>query len=194
MRVAVESYLDYRKRFGEELKDKAPLIREQFNIQDHLRIQNPRFLSERMIAHLVNQSLKRSGVKTSEAMRSHAFRKGFMSICERTGMKSINVKMLLGHDIGVSGHCYRPEDSDILEDYMTHAADALTIDPTKRLERENAELRKDYLAELGDLREEFNEMKIYLANLGKERQKKLVNEFVQRSGDELQDQCFEAEA
>ena len=70
-------------------------------------------------------------------------------------------------------------------------ADELTIDPTKRLERENAELRKDYLAELGDLREEFNEMKMYLTSLGKERQKKLVNEFVLKSNDELQDQCFE---
>jgi hypothetical protein len=57
-----------------------------------------------------------------------------MTECERCGMKSINVKMLLGHDIGISGHYYRPSESDVLEDYMTHAADALTIDPTKRLE------------------------------------------------------------
>jgi hypothetical protein len=112
--------------------------------------------------YLVDQALKRSGVKTSEAMRSHAFRKGFKSICERSGMKSINVEMLLGHNIGVSGHYYRPADSDILEDYMTHAADALMIDPTQRLQKENQELRKtqkDYLAELGDLRHEFDKMK-----------------------------------
>jgi hypothetical protein len=37
---------DRDKRFGEELKDKAPLIREQFNIGDRLHIQNPGFLSE----------------------------------------------------------------------------------------------------------------------------------------------------
>ena len=56
-------------------------------------------------------------------------------------------------------------------------------DPTKRLEKENEELRKDYLAELCDLREEFNEMKVYLTNLDKERRKKLVNEFVLKSND-----------
>ena len=75
-------------------------------------------------------------------MRSHAWRKGFKSICEQSGMKSINVEILLGHDIGVSGHYYRPVESDILEDYMTHAADALTIDPTQRLKQENEKLRK----------------------------------------------------
>lgn len=88
-------------------------------------------------------------------MRSHAFRKGFKSICEQSGMKSINVELLLGHDIGVSGHYYRPVESDVLEDYMTHPADALAIDPTQRLKQENAQLRKyqtDYLAELGVLR------------------------------------------
>jgi hypothetical protein len=63
-----------------------------------------------------------------------------------------------------------------------------------RLERENAELRKDYLAGLGELREEFNEMKQMFVNLQRGTQKKLVNEFLQRTGDELQDQCWEYEA
>lgn len=159
---AIQEYLQTSRRFGEEINDKTPLIREQFNIDDKLRIQYPKPISHRMVMYLVDQALKRSGVKTSEAMRSHAFRKGFKSICERSGMKSINVEMLLGHNIGVSGHYYRPADSDILEDYMTHAADALTIDPTQRLQKENQELRKaqkDYLAELGDLRHEFDKMK-----------------------------------
>ena len=187
--IAIDSYLDYRKRFGEDvlkLKDKAPLIREQFNIDDKLRIQNPRFLSDRMITHLVDDALKRSGVKTSEARRSHAFRKGFKSICEQSGMKSINVEMLMGHNIGVSGHYYRPAESDILEDYMAHAADALTIDDTQRLKQENVELRKtqsDYLAELGDLRHEFNEMKQLFVHLSKGSQKQLVDEFYQKVGD-----------
>ena len=88
-------------------------------------------------------------------------------------MKSINVEMLLGHDIGVSGHFYRPAESDILEDYMTYAADALTIDPTQRLKQENAELKKtqsDYLADVGDLCHDFNEMKQLPVHLSKENQ------------------------
>ena len=107
----------------------------------------------------------KAGVKTTEAMRSERD--------SNQGMKSINVEMLLGHDIGVSGHFYRPAESDILEDYMTYAADALTIDPTQRLKQENAELKKtqsDYLADVGDLRHDFNEMKQLPVHLSKENQ------------------------
>jgi hypothetical protein len=136
--------------------------------------------------------LNKSGVRKPGVVHmSHGFRKFFVTQCEQSGMKSLHVSMLSGHDIGIKKHYFIPNESVVLEDYMTYAADELTIDPTKRLERENAELRKDYLAELGDLREEFNEMKMYLTSLGKERQKKLVNEFVLKSNDELQDQCFE---
>ena len=64
--------------------------------------------------------------------------------------------------------------------------DRITIDPTPRLRQENAELRKtqsDYLAELGDLRHDFNEMKQLLVHLSKESQKQLVDEFSQKVGD-----------
>jgi hypothetical protein len=101
----------------------------------------------------IDEALKESGVKTSEAMRSHAFRKGFMSICEQSGMKSINVKMLLGHSIGVSSHYYRPAESDLLEDYMTHAADALTIDESQRLQKQVDKLENDQSQEISLLRQ-----------------------------------------
>ena len=156
---------------------KAPLIREQFNKDNPFTINSPRFVSEKGIEHLIENVLNKSGVRKPGVVHlSHGFRKYFMTECERSGMKSINVKMLMGHNIGVSGHYYRPAESDILEDYMAHAADALTIDDTQRLKQENAELRKtqsDYLAELGDLRHDFNEMKRFLTDLNKDNQKEL---------------------
>jgi hypothetical protein len=42
-------------------------------------------------------------------------------------MKPINVELTHGHSIGVSSHYYRPQESQVLEDYMGYAADALTI-------------------------------------------------------------------
>lgn len=95
-------------------------------------------------------------------------------------MKPINVELTHGHSIGMSGHYYRPQESEVLNDYMTHAADALTIDPNQRLMQENAQLKKnqsDYLTELGDLRHDFNEMKQLLVHLSKDSQKQLVDEF-----------------
>lgn len=56
-------------------------------------------------------------------------------------MKSINVELLLlGHDIGVSVHYYRRAESDILEDFMSNASDALTISVEHRLQQENHDL------------------------------------------------------
>ena len=185
---AIQEYLNFRKRYGEELKDKpkSPLFRKHFNKEDPFIINVPKGLSDVSVKKAVDGVLKKSGAKTSECMRSHAWRKGFKSICEQSGMKSINVEMLLGHDIGISGHYYRPAESDMLEDYMTHAADALTIDPNQRLTQENAQLKKnqsDYLTELGDLRHDFNEMKQLLVHLSKENQKELIDEFHQKVGD-----------
>ena len=183
---AIQEYLSFRTRCGEHLGDKSPLFRKHFNRLDPFTMNVPKFLLDDSVEKIMDEVLRKSGVKTSEAMRSHALRKGFMSTCERTGMKSINVKMLMGHSIGVENSYYKPTDDDLLNDYMTHAADALTIDPTQRLKQENAELRKtqsDYLAELGDLRHDFNEMKQLLVHLSKESQKQLFDEFHQKVGD-----------
>ena len=111
---------------------------------------------------LIDEALKKAGVKTSEAMRSHAFRKGFKSICEQSGMKSINVETLMGHNIGVSGHYYRPAESDMLEDYMTHAADALTISSEYRLKKRNEELETGTAQEIAHLKKEMDELKQFV--------------------------------
>jgi integrase len=153
---AIQEYLNYKKRCGEEIKDKSPLFRKHFNKHDPFTINVPRFITDDAVMKAVDEVLNKSGVKSTDAMRSHAFRKGLMSICEQKGMKSINVKMLLGHDIGVSGHYYRPAESDILEDYMTHAADALTIDPNQRLEQENQELKTVQAEEIARLNKKMD--------------------------------------
>lgn len=40
----IDAYLDYRRRFGEVLKDKSPLIRERFNIDNPHRCRCALFL------------------------------------------------------------------------------------------------------------------------------------------------------
>ena len=61
--------------------------------------------------------------------------------------------------------------------------DRITIDDKHRLKKRNKELEKDYLAEIGDLREEFNEMKRLLVHLSQESQKQLVDEFKEKVED-----------
>lgn len=184
---AIQDYLDYRKRYGEEIKDKAPLIREQFNPSNPFTINSPRFVSEKTIEYILIRALKQSGIrKPREVHMSHGFRKFFINQCENSSpMKSLFVDVLVNHDTGVKKHYLRIKESELLQEYLK-AANALTIDDTQRLKQENAELRKtqnDFLTELGDLRHDFNEMKQLLTHLSKESQKQLIDEFNQKVED-----------
>jgi hypothetical protein len=73
--TAIDAYLNTRRQFGEELKDKSPLIREQFNPDNPFTINSPRFVSERGIEYMITHALERSGIrKPREAHMSHGFR------------------------------------------------------------------------------------------------------------------------
>jgi integrase len=184
---AIKDYLDYRERCHEQLNEKAPLIREQFNKDNPFTVNVPKFVTDKAIEYLIEQVLTRSGVRKPRVVHlSHGMRKYFVSTCESSPMKSLHVSMLSGHTTGIKQPYYFPKDSVVLDDFMTNAQDALTIDPTHRLKQENEELKKnqsDYLAELGDLRHDFNEMKQLLVHLSKDSQKELVDEFFEKVGD-----------
>jgi integrase len=141
---AIHEWLAYRRRSGEELKDKSPLIREQFNTENPFTVNSPRFVSESGIEYILTHALKQAGVrKPKEIHTTHGFRKFFKTQCEYSGMRSINIELLMGHNIGVSGRYYRPTESEVLQDYLK-AVDLLTIDPTHRLQKENQELRSEH--------------------------------------------------
>ncbi|MGH9964947.1 MAG: tyrosine-type recombinase/integrase [Nitrososphaeraceae archaeon] len=131
---AITDYISYRQRSGEDLEDKSPLIREQFNKDNPFTVNAPKFVTGKAIEYLIDHALERSGMrKVHEVHMSHGFRKFFVSTCESSGMKSLHVSMLAGHDTGIKKAYYIPNESIILEDYMTHAADSLTIDPSYKL-------------------------------------------------------------
>lgn len=60
---AIQEYLDYRNRCGEELKDESPLFRRQFN---RFSINKPLPISQFSVIEAIDESLKREGVKTKE--------------------------------------------------------------------------------------------------------------------------------
>jgi hypothetical protein len=119
-------------------------------------------------------------------MTSHGLRKFFFNQCEKTNLNYTTLQLLSGHKLRKVDRSYKKStEEDVLAEYV-RAISFLTINPKSRLERENAQLRKtqkDYLAELGDLRHDFDEMKQLLVHLNKESQKQLVDEFSQKVGD-----------
>ena len=167
--TAIQEYLEYRRKSGETLNDKAPLIREQFNIDNPFTINVPKPLSEHGVWYTVEQAIKRSGVykqcKEDGVHLSHGMRKFFKTQCEQTGMKSLHVEMLMGHNVGLASNYYRPPESDLLEDYMTHAADSLTIDPTYRLEKQVTRLESERTEEIARLKEQYMDASKMISDL-----------------------------
>ncbi|MGC2682253.1 MAG: hypothetical protein WA323_10320 [Candidatus Nitrosopolaris sp.] len=85
-------------------------------------------------------------------------------------MRSINVKVLMGHSIGVEDSYYRPQERDISEDYKK-AIPSLTISEKRetiqaqspliqdlRLDKENS-IQKMKVADIASLKDEMSFMR-----------------------------------
>ncbi len=161
---AIDTYLDYRRSFHEEIKDKSPLIREEFNIDDDLRVKYPRFLSQRMFCFVVEDVLKRAGVnqitagnKRREVMRSHGFRKFFITQCDKAHMPFTVREFISGHRLPNQDASYvlRTEEETLAE--YVKAIPLLTIDPTQRLQTRVKELESEHITkeDLEELRRQW---------------------------------------
>src|SRR6185437_2371817 len=65
------------------------------------------------------------GQKRHEFKTAHGFRK-FFKIQAEQYMKAANVEMLMGHDLGISKSYCKPQEKEVLEDYLK-AVKNLTI-------------------------------------------------------------------
>lgn len=88
--AAIDDYLAVRQRIGEQLKEKSPLIRDKFSIDNYFKA--PRFLSVRPLSLPFEEVLKKAdinqinpGQKKREVMQSHGFRKFFITQCDKAG-------------------------------------------------------------------------------------------------------------
>jgi integrase len=168
---AIDEYLQQERRSkGEILQNDTPLIRDLKS----LNVKKVKPLTIYNIRYIVNKIVEKSGIRdtfqfTGEAKRSKGFRKFYKTQAESSGMKPVHVELTHGHSIGISGHYYRPAESDILEDYMTHAADSLTIDPTKKLQKKVQELESEQAQEIDRLRAELKEWEPVKAEIDKIR-------------------------
>ena len=184
----IDSYLEYRTRSGEKTTDnkdkklspQSPLIREQFDINDIEQVRKQgRPISLTSMSNILYSLAVRSGIRqtnhnTSRGKERHAvplahgFRKFFTTQLIDAEVNPEIREMLLGHSIGLAGAYYKPTEEKMLNEYMK-AVDNLTIDPTKKLERELevtkakqdeiALMRLDYqkvMQQLTDIRTEYS--------------------------------------
>jgi hypothetical protein len=154
---AVKEWMDFRASFGEEITGESWILRntwQKVKPRYSHRIglaKYPKQFKSTGIKTLVGRALQIQGVrsklnskngeKNHDRKTLHGFRKFFKTQTERV-MKSLNVEILMGHDIGISKPYYKPSEQELLQDYVK-AVDLLTIyNDNSRLEKQVKELKE----------------------------------------------------
>lgn len=146
---AVDDYLDMRRRYGEQIGPDSILIREQFDIRDPFSIASPKTVSTITLTGKITQLAERAGLRERIPLKegekrgsirkpvqvAHGFRKSFTTFAHNAKMDIIKRRMLECHSVGIDEHYLKPQESDLLEEYMK-GLDNLTINPENRLRRE----------------------------------------------------------
>ena len=96
----------------------------------------------------------------------HGFRKYFKTKAEQSGMKPINVEILMGHSVGISDSYYRPTENELLQDFLK-ALDALTISEEKHLRQEVEKLKVEN-AEIDIMKKCYLDMRLAVESKDKD--------------------------
>jgi integrase len=162
--AALDKYLEFRRENGENITNTSPLFRDTFD--PIASSDDKEKIVSNMTAHSIRQYYNRLlhpiGIRKDKRRRHefsvHGFRKYFKTKAEQSGMKPINVEILMGHSVGISGSYYRPTENDLLQGYLK-AVDALTISEEKQLRHEVEKLKVEN-AEIDIMKKCYLDMKL----------------------------------
>lgn len=154
---ALKEWIDFRIKCGEKITKDSWLMRNLLDVTtpsggNIVLVTVPRQLRHLGIKSLVERALRAQGLRTKleegkkryPFQTDHGFRKFFKTRCEMAGMKSINIEILMNHLTGVTDSYYRPQENELLQDYLK-SIDNLTISKDKKtLEYEFIELKEKY--------------------------------------------------
>jgi integrase len=178
-RAEIDSYLDYRKRWGERLRDDTPLFRKDYDAHESLT--SPVIaLSENRMRNLILKICRDCGLRgvngfegnryqRTNIMANHGLRKFFETNCFRGGMNREYIRRLLGQKGGSSileDAYLKLSEEELLEGDNRHVGyigviDQLTISDEHRVKRENEilKIRADkvdgVLAEIAEIRQQL---------------------------------------
>jgi integrase len=148
---AIDFYLRQREMWGEKLKPDSPLIRREYDRRDPLAIACPRPIQPRSYDGRIQEMLEAAGVTRiepkiegkkgyrKEVSRTTGFRKMVNTTMVRCRVDPLIKEMLLGHNTGLEENYYRPEEQDLLIEYLK-CVDSLTVNNEFRLQRKVEEL------------------------------------------------------
>lgn len=136
---SIDSYLDFRQRYGENTNDESYLIIKQPNIRN---IVKPRPVSVTLLQYKIYDLCDRAGIDKNNISVAHGFRKFFTTQLINSKVNPEIREMLLGHKIGLASAYYRPTEQEMYAEYEK-AIDSLTINEENRLRRKVEVLTMD---------------------------------------------------
>jgi integrase len=159
-RKEIDSYLEWRERWGEKSEDDSPLFRTEFNSQqaDHDRVRVKRFQTGNVrwfVGRLLRDTDIRPVVPLTEStrqphyrsniMQCHGFRKFFETNAFKAGMNNMYIRRLMGQKAGLEDSYLKLSDEELLEGSSRHTGYVdiiyqLTINEEHRLKRQVKEL------------------------------------------------------
>ena len=159
---AIDDYLELRKRYGDNLDGNSYLFIKNFNkMQSSSCVASTNLIDKRPItagaihAYVVDR-LVESGLRTvhsfsavstnnnrffhassykNELHPCHFLRIFAVTNMQRSKVDKIIMEMLVGHSTGLDKSYYKPQDEEILHEYLK-AVDSLTIDNENRLKQQ----------------------------------------------------------
>ena len=164
--VALDKYLEFRKENNENIINTSPLFRDTFDpiAGDKEKIVSS--MTARAIRQYYNRLLHSIEIRKDKKRRHefsvHGFRKYFETRAEQSGMKPINVEILMGHSVGISDSYYRPTEIELIQDYLK-VVDALTISEEKQLRHEVEKLKVEN-AEIDIMKKCYLDMRLAVEN------------------------------
>ncbi|MGN6560647.1 MAG: hypothetical protein ACTHJ2_09005 [Candidatus Nitrosocosmicus sp.] len=154
---AIDDYLELRKRFGDSLESDSYLFIRLFNKDDTFRtITDKRVLRSDNLMRIVIKALAASGLRKIDKIpknleyskvRSlssmtkhelhpcHSLRIFCVTNLQRAKVDKTIREMLVGHATGLDKSYYKPQEEEILEEYVK-AVDNLTISNEFRLKKQ----------------------------------------------------------
>lgn len=147
----LKKWMDFRTESGEQISGDSWLMRDLWNIEKFARgiLSAPKKLRSAGVKRLIERALKAQGIRKNlpvgqkryEFQTDHGFRKFFKTHTEQT-MRPINVETLMGHSTGISDSYYRPNENELLNDYL-NAVPTLTISKENRIATDVDKLREN---------------------------------------------------
>ncbi len=187
----LKKLMDFRKDSGEKVSEDSWLMRDLWDIEKNARglVTIPKKLSSAGVKRLIERALKAQGIRKTlpqgqrrhEFQTNHGFRKFFKTHAEQS-MKPINVEMLMGHSTGVSDSYYRPNDNELLQDYL-NAIPELTILKENRMSNQKEKIRT-HDSDIVELKEEIE--KIKLRNQVYDAYRQGIIEWAEKNPDKIQ--------